>query len=312
MRKNKMLAVLLTFIMVISLTACNYGNNSQINPLMWIVRDGEGGCLYLMGTIHVGDERMERLPGKVTKTLDACDYLAVEFDILESEKNTEAMLEMMQSMVYTDGTTIKDHIDSDIYEKAKGILEEKGLYNSALDYYMPIMWQQFVSESFMQGSSLKTEYGADRALIKYANDNGIGVLDIESAKLQLDMMKSFSPQTQEYLLGSSVMTTEQMYNKSLKMMYESWVSGDLETLEALTASDGGLSEIIMDEENKALMEEYNEKMLTIRNKNMALAAERYIDGGATVLLAVGTAHMFGENGIISLLEDKGYTVEIWQ
>lgn len=45
---------------------------------------------------------------------------------------------------------------------------------------------------------------------------------------------------------------------------------------------------------------------------MALAAERYIDGGATVLLAVGAAHMFGDDGIISLLESKGYTVEEWQ
>lgn len=312
MRKNRILALILTLVMVISLTACGSSKTSRIDPLMWIVKDGEGGCLYLMGTIHVGDERMETLPLKVTKTMDACDYLAVEFDILETENNTAGLLETMKSLMYTDGTTIKDHIDGEIYEDAKKIMEDSGIYNSALDYYVPIMWQQFVSEAFMQKTDLKAEYGADRALIEYANDKNIEVLDIESMELQMDMLKSLSPETQEYLLGASVLTTEDMYNKSLNAMYESWVEGDREKLETLVAADSGLTESVMNDEAKAAMDEYNEKMLTIRNQNMALAAERYIDGGATVLLAVGAAHMFGDDGIISLLESKGYTVEEWQ
>lgn len=312
MRKNRIIAIFLTFVMVITLTACEPDSqNSKINPAMWIVKDGEGGCLYLMGTIHLGDERMENLPTKVTKTLDACDYLAVEFDILESESDLTGMTQKMQSMMYTDGTTIKDHIDSEIYDKAKSILQEAGYYNQSLDYYTPIMWQQFVTEAYSQNSELKTRYGADRQLITYAKNHNIGVLDIESMELQMDMLKSLSPETQEYLLGSSVMSTSEMYNQSLKLMYDSWVSGDVSTLEKLTAADSGLTDVIMDENIKSYMDEYNNKMLTIRNQNMALAAQRYIQGGATVLLAVGAAHMFGDDGIISLLENEGYTVEEW-
>lgn len=312
MRKNRIIAIFLTFVMVITLTACEPDSqNSKINPAMWIVKDGEGGCLYLMGTIHLGDERMENLPTKVTKTLDACDYLAVEFDILESESDLTGMTQSMQSMMYTDGTTIKDHIDSEIYDKAKSILQEAGYYNQSLDYYTPIMWQQFVTEAYSQNSELKTRYGADRQLITYAKKHNIGVLDIESMELQMDMLKSLSPETQEYLLGSSVMSTSEMYNQSLKLMYDSWVSGDVSTLEKLTAADSGLTDVIMDENIKSYMDEYNNKMLTIRNQNMALAAQRYIQGGATVLLAVGAAHMFGDDGIISLLENEGYTVEEW-
>lgn len=312
MRKNRIIAIFLTFVMVITLTACEpTSQNSKINPAMWIVKDGEGGCLYLMGTIHLGDERMENLPAKVTKTLDACDYLAVEFDILESESDLAGMTQSMQSMMYTDGTTIKDHIDGEVYDKAKSILQEAGYYNQSLDYYTPIMWQQFVTEAYSQNSELKTRYGADRQLITYAKNHNIGVLDIESMELQMDMLKSLSPETQEYLLGSSVMSTSEMYNQSLKLMYESWVSGDVSTLEKLTAADSGLTDVIMDDNIKSYMDEYNNKMLTIRNKNMALAAQRYIQGGATVLLAVGTAHMFGDDGIINLLENEGYTVEEW-
>lgn len=312
MRKNRIIAIFLTFVMVITLTACEPDSqNSKINPAMWIVKDGEGGCLYLMGTIHLGDERMENLPTKVTKTLDACDYLAVEFDILESESDLTGMTQSMQSMMYTDGTTIKDHIDGEVYDKAKSILQDAGYYNQSLDYYTPIMWQQFVTEAYSQNSELKTRYGADRQLITYAKNHNIGVLDIESMELQMDMLKSLSPETQEYLLGSSVMSTSEMYNQSLKLMYESWVSGDVSTLETLTAADSGLTDVVMDDNIKSYMDEYNNKMLTIRNQNMALAAQRYIQGGATVLLAVGAAHMFGDDGIISLLENEGYTVEEW-
>lgn len=312
MRKNRIIPIFLSVIMVIALTACTpKTQTSQIDPLMWIVRDGDGGCLYLMGTIHVGDERMETLPVKVTKTLDACDYLAVEFDITETESDMSGLVQSMQEMIYTDGTTIKDHIDEETYEKAKSILTENGFYNSALDYYYPVMWQQFISEAYSLSSRLSAEYGADRALISYAKENSIGVLDIESMEIQMDMLKSLSPETQEYLLSSTVSADAETYSNSLEAMYESWIEGDEKSLELLTASDS-LGYLSADESEKAAADEYNEKMLTVRNKNMVLAAERYISGGKTVLLAVGTAHMFGDEGIISLLEDKGFTVEVWQ
>lgn len=312
MKKSRILAAIMTVVMAFSFTACGSGTKtSDANPLMWVVTDDEGGCLYLMGTIHMGDERIKELPERVTDVLGVCDYLAVEFDITETESDMASMIEEYQNFVYTDGTTIQDHVDSEVYEKAKTILEENGLYNAMMDYYMPIMWQQFVNQAYMQNSDLSVEYGADRGLIEYANNNDIEILDIESMSIQMDMLKAFSPELQEFLLSSVVATTSDMYNVSLNAMYEAWVTGDEKQLISIINSENDVSSSLLTEDAQELLDEYNEKMLTVRNENMALAAERYIEGGATVFLAVGAAHMFGDDGIIQLLENKGYTVEKW-
>jgi uncharacterized protein YbaP (TraB family) len=65
----------------------------------------------------------------------------------------------------------------------------------------------------------------------------------------------------------------------------------------------------LSEAEAALMEEYNAKMLTERNIAMAEFARTQLLSGDTVFMAVGAAHMVGEDGIVSLLREMGYTVE---
>lgn len=50
-------------------------------------------------------------------------------------------------------------------------------------------------------------------------------------------------------------------------------------------------------------------MLTDRNKGMADKAEEYMNDGKKVFFMAGAAHMYGDDGIVQLLKDRGYTVE---
>ena len=40
----------------------------------------------------------------------------------------------MKPFVYSDGTTIKDHIDKELYDDAVALMTELGIYNFAMDY----------------------------------------------------------------------------------------------------------------------------------------------------------------------------------
>ena len=56
----------------------------DLHPMLFRVT-GEGGQeMYLFGTIHVGDERNAAALSLIAPTLDECDALAVEFDVLAS------------------------------------------------------------------------------------------------------------------------------------------------------------------------------------------------------------------------------------
>ena len=58
-----------------------------------------------------------------------------------------------------------------------------------------------------------------------------------------------------------------------------------------------------------MLADYNKAMLDDRNQGMAQAALSYLQSGDTVFLAVGTAHMLDEMGLVQLLTDAGCTVE---
>ncbi|WP_225999808.1 TraB/GumN family protein [Paenibacillus sp. BJ-4] len=59
-------------------------------------------------------------------------------------------------------------------------------------------------------------------------------------------------------------------------------------------------------------EKYNQAMLIDQNIGMADKIDGYLKNGKNeeYFIVVGAAHYLGEIGIVKLLEDKGYTVEL--
>ena len=70
-----------------------------------------------------------------------------------------------------------------------------------------------------------------------------------------------------------------------------------------------LDEIVkMDSRHRIKMNEMMQSMLTDRNKDWMKHIPTYIKNKST-FIAVGAAHLPGEEGLIQLLRDAGYTVE---
>ena len=110
-------------------------------PLFWKVSgNGYEGEFYLLGSIHVGTDDTNNYPKQILDAFEKCTALAVESDIVEIEKDTAALIESMKPFVYSDGTTIKDHIDKELYDDAVALMTELGIYNFAMDYYKPTFW----------------------------------------------------------------------------------------------------------------------------------------------------------------------------
>ena len=82
---------------------------------MWKATDADGHTLYLFGTIHVGDGRSDAVLEHIAPTLERCDALAVEFDVVAYQKDLGAAAESMTRFMLTDGTTIEDYLPKELY-----------------------------------------------------------------------------------------------------------------------------------------------------------------------------------------------------
>lgn len=277
-------------------------------PLLYKVTDEDGDVVWLFGSIHVGWDAYYPLPDYVLDAFDGSDALAVEYDIVAFSQDYGAILESQAALLYTDGTTIADHIPADIYDRAVAILEENNSYNSLLDFYCPMAWSSSIDQFLIPKAGADAELGIDKYMINLAYDCDKPVLDVESPELQYGMLAGFSDEVQALVLESSVEGYEnaEEYCAELTVMMEAWMAGD----EAVFAQIADTSFETEDPADQALLEEYQYTMETERNIGMTDFAVEALEDGEEIFICVGAAHVVGEGGMVEMLRELGYTVEL--
>ena len=285
--------------------------DGDVSPALWRVTDGEH-TLYLLGTIHVGDERIDGALAAVGDLFDKCDALAVEFDIVAFENDLAASVGEIRQFLYTDGTTVRDHLPEELYEKSLEIIQSGGDYSPLMERYNLAIWDQMLEQELIKPSGLSPEYGMDGLLLDRAYERGMEILEVESAHFQYGLMNDFPEELYVLLIGETLEEADS-YCDDLNEMYDAWLSGDTETLGEYVIGTEEEVEAEEDEEDLTedqieMLEEYDRKMLDERNLGMAEKAESYLKSGKTVFFAVGAAHMLGDSGLVKLLTDKGYEV----
>lgn len=282
-----------------------------VKPLFYKVTDEEGKVMWLLGTIHVGDQRVTDLPQEIQDAFAEAAALAVEFDINLFEKNAltdpELQAQLMNAYYYPDGSVIGRHLDEDLLKKLQDMILISGCNGTNAQYYRTIIWWNLLNDFYLrQEPSLSANMGIDKLLLKMAQEAGKTVLEVESGLSQIQTFTGLSEELQALLLREILEMRTCDYSKTLRTEYEAWCSGDKdELMKVLLAERKGASEA-----ERLLKEEYWEAMYVQRNAGMLQKALEYLKGEETVFYAVGYAHLLGETGLVTGLQDAGYTVEL--
>lgn len=332
MKMRKWLAFLLALLMILCATACNYNgddddrdsdSNSDRNenkkpadlsiyeesadgPLLYRVTDEDGDIVWLFGSIHVGEEDFYPLPDYVTDALEDSDGLAVEFDIVDFESDYLAQTRSLQKLMYTDGSSIKDHLSEEVYEQAVEALQDLGIYSAVYEVYMPVLWSSLIDSSLLDEEA--ASLGVDRHMINMAYDLDLPVLDVESANLQYGLMASYSEELQEMLLKASIegYQNSEDYTAQVDDLIDMWYAGNAMELREYLSSEGEN----LTKEEKKLYKEYTTKLRTERDDDMTDFVIDALEDGEELFVCVGAAHVVGVDGIIDQLLEEGYTVEL--
>lgn len=290
--------ILLFLSIFLVLTGCS-SKKEQSTPLFFEVsKEGYTDKIYLLGSIHVADETVYPLPKTITNSYKESDYLAVEFDMIKYMDNIGSQMSLMQKFIYDDGTSIKDYVSEEKYNKMKQILEEVNLYSSLYDTYKPIMWETLIENASASKSGLEDEYGIDMHFLNMAKEDNKNILELESAELQYNVLLGFSDELTLKLLDDSINNYDESI-EGLKELYQAYKKGNKEEIEAL---------LFTDEETDELLDEYNDALITKRNIGMYKGLDKQFKKGNTIFCTVGLAHIIGEDGLVNIFKQNGYTV----
>jgi len=257
--------------------------------LLWRVTRGNLAPSYVYGTIHVADPRIGALPAPVQKTFDAAKSLMVEF--LPDSYTRERFLE---AAMFLDEQTLEQKIGAEDFERALAQLAPIGLAREFVNKMKP--WGVLLNlhrPSGAHGSPL------DGQLLEQARGRRLPVSQIEGVEEQVFTFDEFPMDSQVALLKHSLAHGAELVALAERTL-EAYLAHDLAVIwrlrEDFIARHPGVA---------AHLAVMTKRVLYDRSVVMAFRMQRDLRRGGA-FIALGALHLYGEKGVLALLEADGY------
>ena len=258
---------------------------------LWSV-EHEDSTVYMFGSIHMAKKELYPFHQAIEDKFQKSDYLVVEADVTDMSQ----MQEMALAMMYPGDETIYDHLSDAGRQKFEMVCEDLGINPKLFEKIR--VWaagSNLMSLQLMQGG-YSADSGVDMYFINQAKEINKPLLELEGAMFQLEMISNFPVEAQEEMFLMDLGTTEETV-ESFEELYDHYVKRDLEDV----------TEYLMENEISSYPE-IEDAMLLDRNIGMTQKIEDYLQSGETYFVVVGLAHFLGDESVVKLLEDAGYTV----
>lgn len=264
---------------------------------LWKIQNGDT-TVFLQGTIHLATEDFFPLNRKIEEAYAEADVIVPEVDL-----NNMDMFEMqaiyMKYAIYEDGSTIQDHVSTDLYEELVHTYAELGYSIEMFAQYKP--WFHSTLVQNLMTEKLKFIDGVDMYFLNRAEQDQKDIIALETAEDQLSIFAEVSPEYQVQMLEESLIEMDELETQMLEL-FSLYKAGDGEKL---------LNYLMVEGEASAGEQAYIEALNDNRNYNMAekIAAFLEEDSGKTYFVIVGSLHLLQEPHIRSILEEEGYTIQ---
>ena len=259
---------------------------------------------HLLGTMHVTDPRVLTMPKGAREAAAAADVVVIESDEILDEKKAAASLLMHPELtMFTDGKSVKDHLDAEDMKKLEAGLKERGLALGAVARMKPWILASFVALPACELS--RKAAGAsflDKQIAEDAVKAGKPVAGLESLVEQLEAMADLPVDFHFKALIETIALGDKMEDV-IETMTELYLAGDIgmtmPMLKAVAPTEDG--------EDESAYAAFETRIVRDRNLVMAEGSKPHLEKG-NAFIAVGALHLPGEEGLIELIRKKGYTV----
>ena len=242
---------------------------------------------YLYGTIHIVPKDKFVVKPHVETAFNAASHLIQEVDL---NLSTREMLSMAQSMTLPKGTTLQGLLGDADYQKLQSYcINRLKMKKKKFKKYSRL--KPFFFSSLLLVEQLGKTEGYEKYFSSQASKEKKTESGLETMQQQLAVVETITLKDQAQMLVGSLGSEMTEFNRLL----DKYLNEDLNAVQQLI------------EEETDSMGSFNENFLVKRNENWIPILEVFI-AKESCFIAVGAAHLPGENGVINLLKSKGYTV----
>ena len=263
----------------------------ETGPALWKVAD-EDTTIYLFGTIHVLPENVDWYSSPIENALMSSDSIITEIKLDASTQTKAQQLSMARGMLPT-GTTLRSLLDEETVASYESALGKIGAPAAAFDQFKPWLAAMTLAVLPLIQDGYSPDAGVDQALVKKVpelqNDG------LETIEFQIGVFDGMTMDAQIAFLKEAADGVDDV-KPMVDKMVEYWLAGDADMLAKLMNENM---------ENPAVAETF----LYSRNRNWASWIDDRLEAPGTVFIAVGAAHLAGEQSVQDILAERGIATD---
>lgn len=262
---------------------------------LWRVENGAGATSWVVGTMHSADPAVATPWPALRQTMNRVDSVTVELVLDDT-----AVVAMRRAMTLDDGRTLGEIAGPKRMDRIEAVGATYGIPVEALQQFRPWAVNMIFSTP---PSELKRQAAGqpmlDNVLRNYGESRGLQIYGIETIKEQIAIFADYSEKDQLALLDMTLGMQSEIQSQ-FDDLREAWLAGDLARLykSAMEVPPGA---------DTALLDEFIRRLVHERNRRMANRIAPVLDQG-NGLIAVGALHLPGDDGLLALLQKKGYRI----
>ncbi|NVJ98850.1 MAG: TraB/GumN family protein [Alphaproteobacteria bacterium] len=278
---------------LILITACFFfiSFQSVAAPALWRIADDDT-TIHIFGTIHILKPNTTWANANITNAFAATDALIVELDEKEISRAGPLFKEAGELPL---GQSMRALVGNGIYNDVIRVNRQLDLPPAIFENVRPWFASMSLTVISLTKNGFDLSTGADKILIEEALKNRIPILGIETASQQAQMFAGLNAEQDKALLIDALVQSQNVKSE-MDRLHAAWLDGDIETLD--TILNGGVMK-------KASLGDH---LLYSRNRDWANKLSLLLQKPGSFFMAVGTAHLVGDNSVQSALENMGIQV----
>jgi len=259
------------------------------SALLWEVKSKDGkNTSYLFGTFHVIQKEYFLFNKTLSSKIINSDTIIMELEKLPTPEESTSLFKLSKGSFFDYFSPTQN--DSIIRWVNDNLHMESQVFRLYFHQMKPFVFNQLIIQKMFEG---KTE-SYELKLFEIAKEKGIPILGLETLEFQLSFFDRLTNEEQNEMVMSNIRNYVSL-KQELVSFQQVYYSQNIDSVYQLIQQD------------KQFRVKHEDEFITKRNKNWIPLIENYINK-SDCFIAVGAGHLGGENGIINLLEKKGYTL----
>lgn len=279
-----------------AIKATNQSDGALSNNLLWKISGNQlEEPSFLYGTIHMIDADDFFLPDGTMTAMDASERVVFEIDMADMT-DMSSMMGLMDKAFMKDNLTLQDLLSEEDFKLVEDHFSDMGLPIFFFQRMKPMFLTVFASGDMSPGDLKSGKIKSyEFEFMEMAENGDKTTAGLETIDFQLSVFDSIPYKEQAEMLMDGLKSGDSD-SDSFKEIVKVYKEQNLNKMLEMTLSEeGGLAE-------------YDDLLLNTRNKNWIPQMQTMMAEKVN-FFAVGAGHLPGEEGVINLLRQAGYTVE---